>query len=143
MPLSEPSPYEVLGVPPTADLREIRLAARSVRHTGRYTRQQIQEAAALLRNADTRLETDLHHPLPPDIAEHALELLAPIVEEPLSPPDGVSVPPVADLVTLRRVDVEAEFAEPPAIGIGVGEEPEIPARFAGGLSVLPHVEFPA
>jgi hypothetical protein len=141
MPLSEPSPYEVLGVPPTADLREIRLAARSVRQTGRYARQQIQESAALLRNPERRLEIDLQQPLPPDLANKALDLLGPILEQPLSLPDRRPPPPATTLLTLRRTDVEVEFTEPPAMGIG--EEPEIPARFTGGLSVLPHVEFPA
>lgn len=141
MPLTESSPYEALGVPPTADVREIRHAARTTARTGRVTRRQIEEASALLQDPDRRLAFDLEQPLPPAPARHALDLLAPVLTEPLvSLPDHPPWPQVASLVTLRRADTEADFAEPPLLGIG--EEPEIPGRFTAGLSVLPHVEFP-
>jgi hypothetical protein len=144
MPLIEPSPYDVLAIPATADVREIRLATRSARTAPknvRYPLRQIQDSSALLRDPERRLEIDLQQLLPPDVADQALDLLAPILDEPLPRPGTPPPPSAAALTTLRRADLEADFAEPPVIG--VGGEPETPARFTGGLSVLPHIEFPS
>ncbi|MQS11285.1 hypothetical protein F7Q99_03020 [Streptomyces kaniharaensis] len=140
MPLHEPSPYEVLGVPITAGAREINLAVSPALRAGRYTRQQIQDAAGLLRHPDRRLEVDLQQPLPPEPVDHAAELLAPALAEPLLVVDRPRLPPADSFLALHRAELAAEFAEPaPA---GTDPEPPIPARFAADLSVLPQIEVP-
>ncbi|MGW2253418.1 hypothetical protein ACWCXH_24950 [Kitasatospora sp. NPDC001660] len=140
MPLLEPSPYEVLGVPPTASAREILLAVGPAMRAARYTRQQIQEAAALLRNPDQRLELDLEQPLPPEPVDRAAGLLAPALADPLLVVERPQLPPPASFLVLHRAELAADFAEPaPA---GTGPEPPVPARFAADLSVLPQIEVP-
>ncbi|MFJ6623346.1 hypothetical protein ACIQOW_37995 [Kitasatospora sp. NPDC091335] len=139
MPLHEPSPYEVLGIPLTAGVREINLAVGPAMRAGRYSRQQIQEAAALLRNPDRRLEADLQQPLPPEPVDQAAELLAPALAEPLLVIERPPLPP-ADLSALHRAELAADFAEP-APG-GADPEPPVPARYAADLSVLPQIEVP-
>ncbi|WP_371501211.1 hypothetical protein OG871_30495 [Kitasatospora sp. NBC_00374] len=140
MPLHEPSPYEVLGIPLTAGVREINLAVGPAMRAGRHSRQQIQEAAALLRNPDRRLELDVQQQLPPDPVEGVAELLAPALAEPLLVV-GPSEPPSAErLLVLHRGELAADFADPaPA---GVDPEPPVPERFAADLSVLPPIEIP-
>jgi curved DNA-binding protein CbpA len=140
MPLHDPSPYEVLGIPPTAGVREINVAVGPATRAARFTRQQIQEAAALLRNPDRRLELDLQQPLPPGPADGTLDLLAPMLERPLLVIDRPPLPSASSLLTLRRADLEADFADlDPA---SPDDEPAIPARFTAGISVLPMIEFP-
>ncbi|MFF4379894.1 hypothetical protein [Kitasatospora sp. NPDC001547] len=139
MPLHEPSPYEVLGIPLTAGVREINLAVGPAMRAGRYSRQQIQEAAALLRNPDRRLEADLQQPLPPEPVDRAAELLAPALAEPLLVIERPPLPPTA-LAVLHRAELAADFAEP-APG-GADPEPPVPARYAADLSVLPQIEVP-
>ncbi|MBD0672915.1 hypothetical protein [Streptomyces sp. CBMA156] len=139
MPLHEPSPYEVLGIPLTAGVREINLAVGPAMRAGRYSRQQIQEAAALLRNPDRRLEADLQQPLPPEPVDQAAELLAPALAEPLLVIERPPLPP-AELSALHRAELAADFAEP-APG-GADPEPPVPARYAADLSVLPQIEVP-
>ncbi|MFI2608879.1 hypothetical protein [Kitasatospora sp. NPDC018619] len=139
MPLHEPSPYEVLGVALTVGVREINLAVGPAMKAGRYTRQQIQEAAALLRNPDRRLEADLQRPLPPEPADRAGDLLAPALAEPLLLVERPPLPPAA-LLALHRAELAADFAEP-APG-GADPEPPVPARYAADLSVLPQIEVP-
>ncbi|MFJ6379411.1 hypothetical protein ACIQI7_05290 [Kitasatospora sp. NPDC092039] len=139
MPLHEPSPYEVLGIPLTAGVREINLAVGPAMRAGRYSRQQIQEAAALLRNPDRRLEADLQQPLPPEPVDQAAELLAPALAEPLLVIERPPLPPTA-LAVLHRAELAADFAEP-APG-GADPEPPVPARYAADLSVLPQIEVP-
>ncbi|MEV7596366.1 hypothetical protein AB0O91_03145 [Kitasatospora sp. NPDC089797] len=140
MPLHEPSPYEVLGVPLTAGTREINLSVGKALKAGRYSRQQIQDAAALLRNPDRRLEVDLQLPLPPGPVDQAADLLAPALAEPL-PVSGPAGPPSAPaLLALHRAELAADFAEP-APG-GADPEPPVPARYAADLSVLPQIEVP-
>ncbi|MFF3003545.1 hypothetical protein ACFVTF_12115 [Kitasatospora sp. NPDC057940] len=140
MPLHEPSPYEVLGVALTAGVREINLAVGPAMKAGRYTRQQIQDAAALLRNPDRRLELDLQRPLPPEPVDQAAELLAPALAEPLLVVERPPLPPAAALLVLHRAEAAADFAEP-APG-GADPEPPVPARYAADLSVLPQIEVP-
>ncbi|MFJ7911798.1 hypothetical protein [Kitasatospora sp. NPDC096204] len=140
MPLHEPSPYEVLGIPLTAGVREINLAVGPAMRAGRYSRQQIQEAAALLRNPDRRLEADIQQPLPPEPVDQAAELLAPALAEPLLVIEREPLPPVATLPALHRAELAADFAEP-APG-GADPEPPVPARYAADLSVLPQIEVP-
>ncbi|MFD8756728.1 hypothetical protein ACFV0O_37995 [Kitasatospora sp. NPDC059577] len=140
MPLPEPSPYEVLGIPLTAGVREINLAVGPAMRAGRHTRQQIQEAAALLRNPDRRLESDLQQPLPPEPVDQAAELLAPALAEPLLVIERPPLPPVPALLVLHRAELAADFAEP-APG-GGDPEPPVPARYAADLSVLPQIEVP-
>ncbi|MFJ2576867.1 hypothetical protein [Kitasatospora aureofaciens] len=140
MPLHEPSPYEVLGVPPTAGVREINLAVGPAMRAARYTRQQIQDAAALLRNPDKRLESDLQQPLPPEPVDQAVGLLAPVLADPLLVVDRPQLPPAASFLAVHRAELAADFAEPaPA---GADPEPPVPARFAADLSVLPQIEVP-
>ncbi|KJS62976.1 hypothetical protein [Streptomyces rubellomurinus] len=140
MPLHEPSPYEVLGIPLTAGVREINAAVGRATKAGRYTRQQVQEAAALLRAPDRRLEADLQQPLPPEPVDQAAELLAPALAEPLLTIERPAQPPAAALLALHRAELAADFADPaPA---GVDPEPPVPARYAADLSVLPQIEVP-
>lgn len=140
MPLHEPSPYEILGIPLTAGVREINLAVGPAIKAGRHTRQQIQEAAALLRNPDKRLELDLQQPLPPEPSDRAAELLAPALAQPLLVVERPAQPPASALLALHRGELAADFAEPaPA---GAEPEPPVPARYAADLSVLPQIEVP-
>ncbi|MFI6156886.1 hypothetical protein ACIBCA_29860 [Kitasatospora sp. NPDC051170] len=140
MPLYEPSPYEILGIPLTAGVREINLAVGPAIKAARHTRQQIQEAAALLRNPDKRLEVDLQQPLPPEPVDQAAELLAPALAEPLLTVERPAQPPAPALLALHRAELAADFAEPaPA---GAEPEPPVPARYAADLSVLPQIEVP-
>ncbi|MFJ9694969.1 hypothetical protein [Kitasatospora sp. NPDC101183] len=140
MPLHEPSPYEILGIPLTAGVREINLAVGPAIKAARHTRQQIQEAAALLRNPDRRLELDLQQPLPPEPVDRAAELLAPALAEPLLTIDRPPLPPASALLALHRGELAADFVEltPPA----ADPEPPVPARYAADLSVLPQIEVP-
>ncbi|WP_405010548.1 hypothetical protein [Kitasatospora sp. NBC_01539] len=139
MPLHDPSPYEVLGLPPTAGVREINLAVGQAMRLGRFSRQQIQESAALLRSPERRLEVDVQQLLPPDPVDGAADLLAPALAEPLL--GGERPPPApADLLVLRRGDLEADFTEPAPIA--AAPEPPVPVRFAADLSVLPPIEIP-
>ncbi|MGW1177987.1 hypothetical protein ACWD4P_30215 [Kitasatospora sp. NPDC002543] len=140
MPLHEPSPYEVLGIPLTAGVREINLAVGPAMRAGRYSRQQIQEAAALLRNPDRRLEADLQQPLPPEPVDQAAGLLAAALAEPLLVIERPPLPPAAALPALHRAELAADFAEPPPGG--ADPEPPVPARYAADLSVLPQIEVP-
>ncbi|MCU7826403.1 J domain-containing protein [Kitasatospora sp. DSM 101779] len=139
MPLHEPSPYEVLGLPPTAGVREINLAVGPAMRQGRHSRQQIQDAAALLRNPDRRLELDIQQLLPPEPVDGVAELLGPVLEEPLLVVERPPLTP-ADLLVVRREELAADFAEPaPA---STAAEPPVPAQFAADLSVLPPIEIP-
>ncbi|WP_327675599.1 hypothetical protein [Kitasatospora sp. NBC_00458] len=140
MPLHEPSPYEVLGIPLSAGVREINLAVGPAMRAGRFTRQQIQEAAALLRNPDRRLEADLQQPLPPEPVDQVAGLLAPALAEPLLVIDRPPLPSAAELLVLHGGELAADFAEP--VPAGVDPEPAVPARFAADLSVLPQIEIP-
>ncbi|MEU9078800.1 hypothetical protein ACFYUY_10845 [Kitasatospora sp. NPDC004745] len=140
MPLHEPSPYEVLGVALTAGVREINLAVGPAMKAGRFTRQQIQDAAALLRHPDRRLEADLQRPLPPEPVDQAAGLLAPALAEPLLVVERPALPPAASLLALHRAELAADFTEP-APG-GADPEPPVPARYAADLSVLPQIEVP-
>ncbi|MFD8706625.1 hypothetical protein ACFV1W_29150 [Kitasatospora sp. NPDC059648] len=140
MPLHEPSPYEVLGIPLTAGVREINLSVGKALKAGRYSRQQIQDAAALLRNPDRRLEVDLQQPLPPEPVDQAADLLAPALAEPLLVIERPGLPPAPALLALHRAEAAADFAEP-APG-GADPEPPVPARYAADLSVLPQIEVP-
>ncbi|MEV7025412.1 hypothetical protein [Kitasatospora sp. NPDC093558] len=140
MPLEEPSPYEILGVPLTAGAREILLAVGPAMRTGRYTRQQVQLASDALRNPDKRLELDLHQPLPPEPVDRAAGLLAPALADPLLAVERPQPPPAASFLALHRAELAVDFAEPaPA---GTAPEPPVPARFAADLSVLPQIEVP-
>ena len=114
MPLHEPSPYEVLGIPLTAGVREINLSVGKALKAGRYSRQQIQDAAALLRNPDRRLEVDLQQPLPPEPVDQAADLLAPALAEPLLVIDRPGLPPAAALLALHRAEAAADLGCEPA-----------------------------
>ncbi|WP_431676058.1 hypothetical protein [Kitasatospora sp. KL5] len=138
MPLHEPSPYEVLGLPPTAGVREINLAVGPAMRQGRHTRQQIQDAAALLRNPDRRLELDIQQLLPPEPVDGVAELLHPVLEEPLLVVERPPVSPAA-LLVVRREELAADFAEPAPASTA---EPPVPAQFAADLSVLPPIDIP-
>lgn len=138
MPLQEPSPYVVLGVAGNAGVREINTAVGPAIRAGRFTRQQINEAAALLRNPARRLELDVQQPLPPDPVEEVAGLLASVLAEPLPLPER---PPLGarDLLAVHRGELEAEFAPPPPPPAG---PPPAPARFAPDSALLPPIEVP-
>ena len=85
---------------------------------------------------------DLRQPLPPKPVVGVADLLAPVLDEPLPVViDQPPLPPVIELLVLHRSEAEAEFEEPPVTG--AGDEPQVPGRFAAGLAVLPHIDFPA
>jgi hypothetical protein len=138
MPLHEPSPYEVLGVAGDAGVREINLAVGPAVRAGRFTRQQINEAAALLRNPARRLELDAQRVLAPDPVDSLAALLAPVLDQPLPDPprDPLSA---RDLLAVHRAEIEAEYASPPP---APGQAPPPPARFAPDVSLLPPIEVP-
>jgi len=138
MPLHEPSPYEVLGVARDAGMREINLAVAPAVRAARYTRQQINEAAALLRNPARRLEVDVQQVLPPDPVDAVGSLLAPVLEQPPPLPDRAPLG-ARDLLAVHRGEIEAEFTAPPP---PPGQAPPTPQRFAPGLSLLPPIEVP-
>ena len=138
MPLHEPSPYQVLGVARDAGVREINLAVAPAVRAGRFNRQQINEAAALLRNPARRLELDVQQVLPPDPVDAVGALLAPVLEQPPPLPDR---PPLTapDLLAVHRGEFEAEYAAPPP---PPAQAPPVPGRFTPGLSLLPPIEVP-
>ena len=137
MPLHEPSPYEVLAVAGDAGMREINLAVGPAVRAGRFTRQQINEAAALLRNPARRLEIDVQRLLPPDPVDSVAGLLAPVLDEP-SPLPARDPLTARDLLAVHRAELEAEHTAPPP-GPGL---PPTPARFTPELSLLPPIEVP-
>ena len=83
---------------------------------------------------------DLSQPLAPAPVDGVLDLLAPVTDRPLDVVEQAPLPPIADLTALHRTDLEADFAALPPLP--AGSEPPIPARFAPGTPVLPHIEFP-
>lgn len=83
---------------------------------------------------------DLRRPLPPAPVDGVLELLAPVLGRPLDVVEQSPLPAAADLTALHRAELEADFAALPPLR--AGSEPPIPARFAPGTPVLPHIEFP-
>jgi hypothetical protein len=87
------------------------------------------------------LEAGLRQPLPPPPADAVLDVLGPALERPLLVIEAAAPPAMADLVVVHRTEVEADYVEPPAVG--AGDEPVVPARFAAGPAVLPHIDFPS
>jgi hypothetical protein len=85
-------------------------------------------------------DLDLRRPLPPAPVSGVLDLLAPVLDRQLFVVDQPPLPPASDLAALHRAELEADFTELPPTSAGA--EPAIPARFAAGLPVLPHIEFP-
>jgi hypothetical protein len=138
MPLQEPSPYDVLGIVREADDDEIDRAVGAALREGRGEPEEIDAAAALLRDPARRLELDAQHLLPPEPVDEAGRLLAPLLDEPLPFPPRAPIGP-ADLLAVHRGELEAEFAPPPAPPAG---HPGTPDRFAADLSVLPPIELP-
>lgn len=138
MPLHEPSPYVVLGVSRDAGVREINMAVGPAVRAGRFTRQQINEAAALLRNPARRLELDVQQPQPPDPVAEVAALLAPVLDEPLPLPEHAALT-ARDLLAVHRSELEAEFETPPD---PPAQPPPDPARFVPDSSLLPPIEVP-
>jgi hypothetical protein len=138
MPLQEPSPYEVLGIARDAADEEIDRAVGAALREERVPIDEVDAAAALLRNPARRLEADAQYLLPPEPVDEAGRLLAPLLDEPLPFPERA---PIAsrDLLAVHRAEVEAEFARPPAPPAGF---PGVPERFGADLSVLPPIELP-
>jgi hypothetical protein len=98
--------------------------------------------AATPRALDPVWGVDLRQPLPPKPVQGVTDLLAPVLDEPLPVViDQPPLPPIAELMVLHRAEAEAEFEEPPVIG--AKDEPAVPGRFAAGMAVLPHIDFPA
>lgn len=139
MPLHEPSPYVVLGLARDAGVREINMAVGPAVRAGRFTRQQINEAAALLRNPARRLELDVQQPLPPDPVAEVAAVLGPVAEEPLPLPERDPLTARA-LLAVHRGEIRAEFADPPAAPAHL---PKDPKRFLpDSASLLPPIEVP-
>jgi hypothetical protein len=87
------------------------------------------------------LDTELRQPLPPEPVAGILDLLAPVLDAPVLVVDRPPMPRPPDLAALHRAELEADFAKPPPAR--AGDEPAIPQQFAAGLSMLPHIDFPA
>jgi len=138
MPLQEPSPYEVLGVARDAGPEQIDAASITAVRAGRFTIEEVDAAATLLRDPARRLELDVQHLLPPEPVDEAGRLLAPVLTEPLPFPERAPLAP-RDLLAVHRGEIEAEFAEPPPPPAGF---PGVPERFAVDLSVLPPIDLP-
>ena len=83
---------------------------------------------------------DLRQPLPPAPAPGVRDLLAPVLDRPLWRVEQPPLPPTVDLLALHRAELEADYVAPPPTS--AGDEPPIPTRFAAGLTVVPHIEFP-
>jgi hypothetical protein len=142
--LNEPSPYDLRDAPmPDLEANEKnRTTVSAPSDADLYLPRQIQQSPPpVSRHPDQWSDIDLRLPLPPEPVDGVLDLLAPILDMPLLVVDQPPLPPLSELAALHRAEVEAEFAEPPVTGLG--DEPPIPARFAPGLAVLPHIDFPA
>ncbi|WP_042396480.1 hypothetical protein [Streptacidiphilus carbonis] len=141
MPLSGPSPYEILGVDSTAGSAELKAAqARAIRER-KHRPNEVAQAAAQLRNPEKRLEWDLLEHLPPQTTEGLDAAFAPVAaEQPLPEPDPFAMPPASALLVLREQDLLAEWSElPPEAGV---EALRVPAPYRAGTAVLPPVEIP-
>jgi len=136
----ERSPYEVLGLRPTATTAEVHAAFKrsltAVRD--RAERQACANAYGELRDADRRIGGDLSEYAVPDAEDTAREAFAGVDEEPFLGRDVPPAPPPAVLAVLRSADSDMDRREPPpAHGTFV-----IPRRYAGSPDVLPPVDVP-
>lgn len=138
MPLQEPSPYEVLGLARDADAQEIDAASITAVRAGRFTIEEVDAAAELLRDPVRRLELDAQHLLPPEPVDEAGRLLAPVLSQPLPFPERAPLA-AGDLLAVHRGELTAEFAAPAPPPAGF---PGVPERFAVDLSLLPPIELP-
>lgn len=138
MPLFDPSPYEVLGVPREAADADLDAAVEAAQADGRFTPEQVRAAAEVLRDPLRRLELDVQHLLPPEPVDGAAVLLAPVLEAPLPFPERAPLA-VGDLTAVHRRELTAEFADPPPPPAGF---PGVPERFQADASVLPPFEPP-
>ncbi len=143
MPPLDPSPYLVLDLPPDATVKDVNVAVGRAVRAGKYTRQQINAAAALLRNPARRLEADVQRHLPrpasTDIGGH----VAAAAREPLLP-DAVPghLPDPATLVVLRHAETTADWADPPAPDESA-QRPYVPEQFRPDPArLLPPVPLP-
>jgi hypothetical protein len=138
MPLSDPSPYEVLDLPRDADASRVDAAVEAARETAQYSDAQIDAAAAVLRDPARRLELDVQHLLPPEPVDEAGVLLAPVLDAQLPFPARPVWGP-RELTAVHRRELEADHAQLPAPPAGF---PGVPERFAADTSVLPPFEPP-
>jgi hypothetical protein len=141
MPLSGPSPYEILGIDSSAGSAELKTAqARAIR-ARKHRPNEVAQAAAALRNPEKRLEWDLLEHLPPQGSGGLSEAFAPVeAEQPLPEPGPFTMPPASALLVLREQELTADWADPPPeAGI---EALRVPAPYQAGTAVLPPVEIP-
>lgn len=138
MPLSEPSPYEVLGLPRDADAAAVDDAVDAALAGDRLTPEQVEAAAAVLRDPARRLELDVQHLLPPEPVDEAAVLLAPVLDAQLPFPDRAAWS-ARELTAVHRRELEADYAPLPAPPAGF---PGVPERFGADASVLPPFEPP-
>ena len=138
MPLWEPTAYEVLGLARDADAALVEDAVTAALEAGRYTPEQVEAAAGVLRDPARRLEADVRFLLPPEPVEQAGVLLGPVLGEQLPFPERAAWS-VRDLTAVHRRELEADFAPLPAPPAGF---PGIPERFGPDVSVLPPFEPP-
>ncbi|HSA53046.1 MAG TPA: hypothetical protein VLH10_23420 [Yinghuangia sp.] len=136
MPPLDPSPYVVLGLPPDATVKDVNAAvARAVR-AGRFTRQQINAAAVLLRNPARRLEADVRRHLPRPPAADVTAELAEAAREPLLPtPVPGQLPDPGTLVVLRHAETAADWEDPPALDTSA-QRPDTPEEFRPDPALL-------
>lgn len=143
MPPLDPSPYLVLGLPPDATVKDVNVAVGRAVRAGRFTRQQINAAAALLRNPARRLEADVQRHLPRPAPADIGDELAAAAREPLLPvPVPGHLPDPATLVVLRRAETAADRADPPDT-TGGRQRPHVPEKFLPNAArLLPPVPLP-
>ncbi|UGQ13226.1 hypothetical protein LO772_06305 [Yinghuangia sp. ASG 101] len=143
MPPLDPSPYVVLDLPPDATVKDVNVAVGRAVRAGRYTRQQINAAAALLRNPARRLEADVQRHLPRPAPADVRDELAAAAREPLLPaPAPGRLPDPASLVVLRDAETAADRADPPEPE-GGARRPYVPERFRPDAArLLPPVPLP-
>lgn len=143
MPPLDPSPYLVLDLPADATVKDVNVAVGRAVRAGKYTRQQINAAAAQLRNPARRLEADVQRHLPRAAPADVGRELAEAAREPLLPAaEPGFLPDPATLVVLRHADATADWADPPAPD-GDAQHPYVPERFRPDAArLLPPVPLP-
>ena len=137
MPLPEISPYDVLGVPPTAGADEIMAGYRRALAARTHDRRQVSQAFNELRNARKRAEHDL--PTQHEPAGAGLDaVFAGLPATSFLSTDAGPNPPLAALVDLTADGVVPARRDPPAPPHQFASSP----RFGPTEDDLPPIEFP-
>ncbi|MEZ0091713.1 hypothetical protein [Streptacidiphilus sp. EB129] len=141
MPLSGPSPYEILDIDGSAGNAELKAAQSRAMKQRRHRPNEVAQAAAQLRDPEKRLGWDLLEHLPPQTSDALASVFAPVeAEQPLPLPEEYQPPAPSALVVLREQDLVADWAElPPMEGLSALR---VPAPYRAETSVLPPVEIP-